>query len=72
MGPHIVDRFANNNKHIRCVNSRFRNPEKEAVDTFTVDWENENIGLIPRLIQHARKTKAEGTLIDLQLMFTSI
>ena len=69
-GPHTVDRFANiNNRQMRRFDSRFWNPETEAVDTFTVDWESENnwwcppIGLIPRLIQHARNTKAEGILI---------
>ena len=69
-GPHSVDRFANfHNRQTEHFNSRFWVPEMEVVDIFTVDWGNENnwwcppVGLIPRLTQHARKTKATGTLI---------
>ena len=42
-GPHDVDRFAN--YHIRQLerfNSRFWNPQSEAVDAFTVNWHGEN------------------------------
>ena len=69
-GPHTVDRFANtHNAQLERFNSRFWNPGTEAVDTFTTDWSGENnwwcppVALIPRLIQHASRTKAEGTLI---------
>ena len=69
-GPHTVDRFANtHNAQLERFNSRFWNPGTEAVDTFMADWSGENnwwcppVALIPRLIQHASRTKAEGTLI---------
>ena len=69
-GPHTVDRFANvNNRQLEHFNSRFWDPKTEVVDAFTVDWgDNTNwwcppVGLAPRLIQHACKTKALGTLI---------
>ena len=69
-GPHSIDRFANpHNRQVERFNSRFWVPETEAVDTFAVDWGSENnrwcppVGLIPKLIQHVRKTKVRGTLI---------
>ena len=59
-GPHSVDRFANlHNRQIERFNSRFWTPETEAVDTFTVDWGNENNWWCPHLFN----TKATGTLI---------
>ena len=69
-GPHTVDRFANvNNRQLERFNSRFWDPETEAVDAFTVNWGDDinwwcpPVGLVPRLIQHACKSKAVGTLI---------
>ena len=69
-GPHDVDRFADvHNKQLKCFNSRYWNPGSEAVDAFTCDWENERNWLCPptylinRVIQNAKVTKAEGTLI---------
>ena len=69
-GPHTVDRFANvNNRQLEHFNSRFWDPETEAVDAFTVNWGDDinwwcpPVGLVPRLVQHASKTKAVGTLI---------
>ena len=69
-GPHTVDRFANvNNRQLERFNSRFWDPETEAVDAFTVNWGDDinwwcpPVGLVPRLIQHASKTKAVGALI---------
>ena len=44
-GPHSIDsdRLANShNRQIEQFNSRFWTPDTEAVDTFTVDWGNEN------------------------------
>ena len=67
-GPHTVDRFANvNNRQLEYFDSRFWDPETEAVDAFTVDWGDDinwwcpPVGLVPRLVQHASKTKAVGT-----------
>ena len=38
-GPHTVDRFASiDNRQLERFNSRFWDPEIEAVDTFTVNW----------------------------------
>ena len=69
-GPHTVDRFANvDNRQLERFNSRFWDPETEAVDAFTVNWGDginwwcPPVGLVPRLVQHASKTKAVGTLI---------
>lgn len=69
-GPHIVDRFADvHNKQLDRFNSRFWSPGTEAVDSFTCNWEGENNWLcppgylIPRVILHAKKTNAYGTLI---------
>ena len=69
-GPHTIDRFANYyNTQLPRFNSWFWNPGAEAVDTFTCDWEGEMSWLcppphlIPRTIQHAKRTHARGTLI---------
>ena len=69
-GPHDVNRFADvHNKQLKRFNSRYWNPGSEAVDAFTCDWGNERNWLCPptylinRVIQHAKVTKAEGTLI---------
>jgi len=69
-GPHTIDRFADvYNRQIDRFNLRFWNPESEAVDAFTCNWEDEINWLCPavyvinRVIQHAEKTKAQGTLI---------
>ena len=70
MGPHTVDRFASHyNSQLPWFNSQFWNPGSKAVDTFTLDWSDENnwlcppVYLVPRVIQHARKCKAQGTLV---------
>ena len=65
-----MDRFADHhNTQLPRFNSRFWNPGTEAVDAFTCDWGSETNWicpppyLIPRVIRHAQKTKAKGTLI---------
>ena len=69
-GPHTIDRFASGiNTQLSRFNSRFWELDTEAVDAFTCDWQGEvnwwapPVGLIPRVIQHARRTKAKGTLV---------
>ena len=69
-GPHTIDRFANYlNTQLPRFNSRFWNPGSEAVDAFTCDWAGENNWLcpppflVPRVIRHALKTGASGTLV---------
>ena len=69
-GPHTVDRFADYyNTQLPCFNSTFWNPGTEAVDTFTCDWGKDNnwfcppVYLIPRMIMHARRCCAVGTLL---------
>ena len=69
-GPHTIDRFADvHNKQLERFNSRFWNPGSEAVDAFTCNWVGEVNWLCPpmhlvnRVIQHAKRTNAEGTLI---------
>ena len=69
-GPHSIDRFADvYNRQTERFNSRFWNPESEAVDAFTCNWGNENnwlcppVHLINRVVQHAKKTNAQVTLI---------
>lgn len=48
-GPHTVDRFANSfNAKLPRFNSRFLDIGSEAVDSFTVDWGNENNYFCPR------------------------
>ena len=68
--PHTVDRFASfHNWQLQRYNSRFWNPDTEAVDAFTCSWSEENdwlcppILLIPRVIRHAQRTWAIGTLV---------
>ena len=57
------------NAQLDRFNSRFWNPGSEAVDAFTCDWGGEinwlcpPLHLISRVIQHAKKTRAQGTLI---------
>ena len=69
-GPHTVDRFASvYNAQLERFNSKYWNPGSEAVDAFIVDWGGENnwlcppIGLIPRVLRHAQRCKAEVTLV---------
>ncbi|XP_071126919.1 uncharacterized protein [Mytilus edulis] len=69
-GPFTVDRFASvmNNKTKR-FNSLFWNPNAEAVDAFTQNWNGENNWLVPpiysviRTIKHLIYCKAKGSLI---------
>ena len=68
--PHTVDCFASPyNKRVERFHSRFWSPGCEAVDTVTVNWENEVNWWLPPLylvcctIQHAAKCKAKGTLV---------
>ena len=69
-GPHTVDRFSNGyNRQVFRFNSRFWEPDTEGVDSFTCDWQGEinwwcpPVNLVPRVIQHAHRTRAKGTLI---------
>jgi hypothetical protein len=69
-GPHTVDRFASYyNKKIRRFNSRYWNPESEAIDAFTVNWKGENnwvvppISIISRVVLFMQQIEAVGTLI---------
>ena len=69
-GPHTVDCFANeHNRQLPRFHSRFWCPGSEAVDTFTVSWENEVCWLLPpihlvgRAICHARACHSCGTLV---------
>ena len=69
-GPHTIDRFADvQNRQLVRFNSRYRYPGTEAVDTFSCNWGGENnwwcppVHLVPRLLKHAKVTKAEGTLV---------
>ena len=69
-GPHTIDRFANQlNTQLARFNSRWWCPNTEAVDAFTCDWGGDINWvcpppyLIPRVIRHAAKTHAKGTLI---------
>lgn len=69
-GPHTVDRFADHlNTQLLRFNSRYWCPGTEAVDTFTCNWGSEMNWicpppcLIPRVIRHAQKTGAKGTII---------
>ena len=69
-GPHTIDRFADmHNAQLDRFNSRYWNPGSEAVDAFTCDWGGEinwlcpPLHLISRVIQHAKRTRAQGTLI---------
>ena len=69
-GPHTVDKFASHyNTQLPRFNSRFRNPGSEAVDAFTANrcdnnnWLCPPVYLVPCVIQHARKYKAQRTLV---------
>lgn len=69
-GPFTVDRFANfNNRKLLRYNSKFWNPESEAVDCFTKNWEGENNWLVPPIhlivssIKHLLNCKAYGVLV---------
>ena len=69
-GPHSIDRFASfHNTQLPRFNSRFWNPGTKAVDAFTCNWQDENNWwcpppyLVPRTIQHALRTRAQGTLL---------
>lgn len=69
-GPHTVDRFACvYNAKLTRFNSRFYQPESEAVDAFTQNWRYENNWLfpptilIPKVINHLKASNAKGTLV---------
>ena len=69
-GPHTIDRFANQlNTQLPQFNSRWWCPNTEPVDAFTCDWGGDVNWvcpppyLVPRVIQHAARTRAVGTLI---------
>jgi len=69
-GPHTIDRFADHqNSKLPRFNSRCWCPGTEAVDAFTCDWK-EDINwvcpppnLVPRVIRHAQRASAVGTLV---------
>ena len=68
--PHTIDRFSSfRTRQITRFNSRWPNPCSEGIDAFAASWENENNllfpppKLIPRVLQHMKFTKSEGTLI---------
>lgn len=69
-GPHSVDRFAADyNTQLSRFNSRYAVPGCEAVDAFTVHWGSEfnwwcpPLGLVPRVLGHAKSCAAQGTLV---------
>ena len=69
-GPHTVDCFAaSHNSQVARFHSRFWCPGAEAVDTFTVNWEDEMCWLVPpvylvgRALRHAEVCKTRGTLV---------
>ena len=69
-GPHTIDRFATHyNTQLPRFNSRFWNPGTEGVDAFTCDWSKDMnwlcppVFLIPRVLRHASKCHARGTLV---------
>jgi len=69
-GPHTIDRFASHfNTQLPRFNLRFWNPWSEVVDGFTCNWNDEKnwwcplIYSIPRVLRHAQKTHAKGSLI---------
>ena len=69
--PHTVDRFATAyNAQMRRFNSHYACPGSEAVDAFTTaNWFRENNWwcplpvLVPRVLRHAERCKAQGTLV---------
>ena len=64
---HTVNRFASGFN--RQIYFKIFGPDTEAVDAFACDWKGEvywwasPANLIPRVIQHAHRTKAKSTLI---------
>ena len=69
-GPHTVDRFASHNSfQLPRFCSRWWCPGTETVDAFTVSWGGENnwlvppVFLIPRVINHMKLDREQGTLI---------
>ena len=68
LGPHSIDRFATwyNKKCVR-FNSRFCNPDSEAIDTLTVNWSGEINWVVPPLIArtlgHLQRCICKGTLV---------
>jgi hypothetical protein len=69
-GPHSVDRFAtSHNTHCDRFNSRYYDPGAEAVNAFNQDWSGENnfcnpdFNDISRVLEHARRSRADITLI---------
>lgn len=69
-GPHTVDRFASHNSfQLPRFCSRWWCPGTETVDAFTVSWGGENnwlvppVFLIPRVINHMKLGREQGTLI---------
>ncbi|XP_013410234.1 uncharacterized protein LOC106173608 [Lingula anatina] len=69
-GSYTIDRFANyENTKVTRFNSKFWNPNTEAVDAFLQDWSNENnwlvppVALVPKVINHLLGCKAKGTLV---------
>lgn len=72
-GPQAVDRFARGyNAKVSRFNSKFfQQPDTEAVDLFTQNWDSENNWILPlvsqisRVITHASACKAAGTVIPL-------
>ena len=70
MGPHSIDRFADEHNHLLPrFDSRFWNPRCEAMDTFTRSWSFDNNWLCPpphlfaRVLKHMRSCCAQGSLI---------
>lgn len=69
-GPIIIDRFANyQNTKVPRFNSKFWNPNSEAINCFSVSWSKERnllvppVHLVPRCLRHLLQCKAEGILI---------
>ena len=69
-GPQTIDRFADwCNNQVPRFNSRYYCPGAEAIDAFTCDWGHDTnwwcppLFLVPRLLKHARVTRAKGTLV---------
>jgi hypothetical protein len=69
-GPHSIDRFATQyNNHCKRFNARYFDSKAEAMDAFTQDWSKDNNYANPdwndisKVIEHARKCKAQLTLV---------
>ena len=69
-GPHSIDRFASSSTaQLRRFSSRWWNPGCESVDCFTTDWVHEVNWwcppplLTPRVIRHAKRCQADGSLL---------